>query len=422
MNESIIKQRTLFGEEIEDWEFSKANTTYLTHGIHQYPARMIPQIANRLIHRYTKQDCVIVDPFSGSGSVNLEAMLNKRNSYGFDINPLGHLIQKVKSTPIENENLDEIREYFKEKLRTNEKNPKKTEELVEFPNINLWFKDYVINKLLFIKSLFTPFKDYKIKNLLNLIFSRTVFDVANIDKEDNPYFIRSLKGNKLKLFKPIVTNTFLENLHIITKNIGEFSREVSKEDLLKYQPTFYLKDSRQWNFEDGDVNAIITSPPYGEEKNTMSYMRFAKLSLYWQGWTPQQLKELEKNSLGWSNNGNRIVNPPPSETLNELVANLDARSQENRAKEVIFFFQDYYELMKKAYSWLDETGHFCIVIGNRTAKGIPVLNDRISVELGRNIGFSHLKTYYRKIPYKVLPKHDDKTELINAESIVILKK
>ena len=91
-----IKQKTLSGEEFEDWEFANANTTYLTHGIHPYPARMIPQIASRLILRYSRQNDLIVDPFSGSGTVNLESMLNKRFSYGFDINPLAHLIQKVK--------------------------------------------------------------------------------------------------------------------------------------------------------------------------------------------------------------------------------------------------------------------------------------------------------------------------------------
>jgi hypothetical protein len=39
--------KTTKGEE--GWEYAEADTQYHVHGIHPYPARMIPQIANRLI-------------------------------------------------------------------------------------------------------------------------------------------------------------------------------------------------------------------------------------------------------------------------------------------------------------------------------------------------------------------------------------
>lgn len=416
-----IKQKTLFGEEFEDWEFAKANTTYLTHGIHPYPARMIPQIANRLIQRYSRQNDLIVDPFSGSGTVNLESMLNKRFSYGFDINPLAHLIQKVKTTPMEDETLNNISNYFKKTLSSSGINSVEMGEQPSIPNINLWFKEYVVRDLLIIKSLLNEFDIDITKNFLNLIFSKTISDVANIDKGDNPYFIRSLKAKKLDSFTPDVRRSFLTNLAFITQRTRKLSKKISDEKLIKFQPKLYLKDSRKWFFKDQIVNTIITSPPYGEEKNTMSYMRFAKLCLYWLGWKPKELKELEKRSLG-ANNGKNCKKNLKSDTLNDLINSLQSESQEKRAKEVVSFFNDYYELMKKAYFWLKNDGHFCIVIGNRSAKRIPVLNDKITTELGNDIGFSHLKTYYRNIPYKVLPKHDDKTKLINAESIIILKK
>lgn len=416
-----IKQKTLFGEEFEDWEFAKANTTYLTHGIHPYPARMIPQIANRLIQRYSKQNDLIVDPFSGSGTVNLESMLNKRYSYGFDINPLAHLIQKVKTTPIEDETLNNISNYFKKTLSSSGVEKVEIKEQPSIPNIDLWFKDYVVRDLLIIKSLLNEFDLDATKNFLNLIFSKTISDVANIDKGDNPYFIRSLKDKKLNSFNPDVRRSFLTNLNFITQRTRKLSKKISDEKLIEFKPKLYLKDSRKWFFKDQIVDAIITSPPYGEEKNTMSYMRFAKLCLYWLGWKQNELKELEKRSLGANNEKNYIKNLK-SETLNDLLSSLESKSQEKRAKEVISFFNDYYELMKKAYFWLKDDGNFCIVIGNRSAKRMPVLNDKITTELGNDIGFSHLKTYYRNIPYKFLPKHDDKTKLINAESIIILKK
>jgi DNA modification methylase len=93
-------------EEIgEDWTFAHADTQYLTHGFHPYPARMVPQIANRVITRYSKPGDLILDPFCGSGGVLVEAKLLGTNSVGVDINPLAVIIAKAKTTPIDSQPL-----------------------------------------------------------------------------------------------------------------------------------------------------------------------------------------------------------------------------------------------------------------------------------------------------------------------------
>ena len=91
-------QTTLEGKVIEDWTFARANTQDLTHGLHPYPARMIPQIAERLINRYSSENEIVLDPFCGSGTVLVESKLLGRNAIGNDINPLGTLLAKVKTT------------------------------------------------------------------------------------------------------------------------------------------------------------------------------------------------------------------------------------------------------------------------------------------------------------------------------------
>lgn len=45
------------------------DTQYLTHGLHPYPARMVPQIAKRLPQRYARENSVVLDPFCVSGGV-----------------------------------------------------------------------------------------------------------------------------------------------------------------------------------------------------------------------------------------------------------------------------------------------------------------------------------------------------------------
>ena len=82
------------------WNYAEDNTRAYTHPIHPYPAMMIPQVAGRLIDIYAKPKAVVLDPFCGSGSVLLEALIRGYDSYGIDINPLSLLISKVKTTPI----------------------------------------------------------------------------------------------------------------------------------------------------------------------------------------------------------------------------------------------------------------------------------------------------------------------------------
>jgi site-specific DNA-methyltransferase (cytosine-N4-specific) len=80
-----------------DWTFSTAKTTYLTHGLHPYPAKYIPQIPHALIHALSHQGESVADIFCGSGTTLVEAMLLGRHGIGFDANPLACLISKSKT-------------------------------------------------------------------------------------------------------------------------------------------------------------------------------------------------------------------------------------------------------------------------------------------------------------------------------------
>jgi len=84
-----------------EWTFLDVSTKKYTHAIHLYPARMHPEIARKLISRYTRnRSDVVLDPFMGSGGVLLEAILHGNDSMGIDINPFAVLLTKVKTMPI----------------------------------------------------------------------------------------------------------------------------------------------------------------------------------------------------------------------------------------------------------------------------------------------------------------------------------
>ena len=50
------------------WDFKKANTKQTTHCFHNYPAMMIPQIAEKLLFKYGNACKQLFDPYCGTGS------------------------------------------------------------------------------------------------------------------------------------------------------------------------------------------------------------------------------------------------------------------------------------------------------------------------------------------------------------------
>jgi len=83
-----------------DWDFRDAKTSYLTHGIHPYPAKFIPQIPNALIQGLSSVGDTVADIFCGSGTTLVEALLLKRHAIGLDANPLACLITKAKTSQL----------------------------------------------------------------------------------------------------------------------------------------------------------------------------------------------------------------------------------------------------------------------------------------------------------------------------------
>lgn len=413
----------------EDWDFAKAKTQKYTHGLHPYPARMVPQIAYRLIKRYSKPYDLVLDPFCGSGTVPTEAKIMRsnesakeelpRNAIGNEINPLALLLSKVKSTIYDVLELDKNVSSLLGKVedsillyrrgKYNVKIP--TEE--NFPNLNHWFKDYVVEELAVIRDCIGISDDMDFRNFANVCFSLTVRKVSNIYNPGDT-FIKRLKKEKLAKHHPKVFETFKTVLLDSVKKVKAFSRMCSKE--VEVNITF--TDARILPISSNSIDLIVTSPPYGEERNTVSYTRWSKLSSLWLGYESQWLRRFEKVSLGGKDYPSTTI---PSETLNGIMAEV-AKQAPALAKTANSFFEDYYRSLQEMERVLKPNHFCCIVIGNRSLKRRRIPMDIVTKELGEKIGLQHETTHYRKIPTKSIPWVCAKGETIAGESIIILKK
>jgi DNA modification methylase len=78
------------------------------HGFHTYPARMHPTTAARLVRASTSEGALVLDPFCGSGTVLIEAMIAGRRGVGTDLNPLAVRLATLKTARLDAAERDAI--------------------------------------------------------------------------------------------------------------------------------------------------------------------------------------------------------------------------------------------------------------------------------------------------------------------------
>jgi len=412
------------------WDFSGENSRVLIHGIHTYPAMMIPQIARRLIEEYGKKSEMNLDPFCGSGTVLVESMLHGINSYGVDINPLAILLSKVKTTPINPKLLKEEFVKLSKEILKARWNPKilQNVETPRFFNIEYWFKPKVIRELAFIKQTIDNIEDDDIKDFFYVSFSGTVRKVSNT--RGGEYKLFRIPEKKLKEWNPDAISTFLEFCKRNIKMMSDFYSSINIHKIQKGElwSKILMEDMRgKTSIPENSIDFIATSPPYGDSRTTVAYGQFSRLTLQWLGYDYDIIKRIDKTSLGGIR-PKKIKDDVPSSTLYETLEKI-SKNDEKRALDVYSFFSDFNKTVDEIDRVTRENAVICMVVGNRTVKKVNIPTDVIISELFENRGYTHLKTIVRQIPSKRLPRKSspsnikgDTVSTMNFEYIIILKK
>lgn len=412
----------------EDWTFATADTRYMTHGFHLYPARMIPQIARRLIEMFIKsREDIILDPFCGSGSVLVESMLKGNNSIGVDINPLAVLIAKVKTTPISHEVLTKTAQdiFFKKREQNN------TEfNIPNIRNLEYWFKPEVIRDLTILKEHICELEDVNtdIHNFFRVCFSLTVRKTSNVKGRE--YKLYRIHPEELKLYRPDAFKIFREIVKANINKMRSFYEELKNKPKAKAYTllgdTRNLLNIKPEILSEETVNLVVTSPPYGDSHTTVAYGQFSRYPALWLGFDEKIVMEIDDVGLG-----GRVLKEEAkleSQTLTETLDSIKEKD-EYRAKEVLAFFYDTDKCLKQiSKALIKGKSHCCFVLANRTVKRVKVLTDQILVELGTKYGLKCIETKYRDIPLKRIPWEiapenipGQKGFTMNKESIIIWK-
>lgn len=410
-----MAQKTLDDLLLDDWTFKSANTQEHIHGIHSYPARMIPQVAKKLIEKYSKPGDVILDPFCGSGGVLAEAKVSERYAIGLDINPLACFLAKVKTTPIDPRKLEHTLNELVRKLYNREN---EEIELPRFFNIEYWFKEETIRELSIIKREIKEINEKDIRDFFLASFSKTVREVSLI--KHNEYKLYRISKEKIGNYNPNTFKIFIENSISNIKRMEEFFKKSGS-----FPSLVLLANTKKIPLDNGSINLIVTSPPYGDSKTTVAYGQFSRYSSLWLGFDESLVRNVDNDGLGGKERNIKGFNSPTLEkTVNEV-----SKKNIKRAKILKSFFMDLGLCISEMERVLSKNGQACIVIGNRTVSRVKIPTDLIIAEIGKEEGLEHSNTFYRRIPTKCIPWDNapenisgNKGETIARESIIILKK
>jgi len=431
----------LISKTKEDWTFKEVKTQEFTHGLHQYPARMHPEIAKRLITKFTsKKSDLIFDPFMGSGTVLVEAMLHGNNSIGIDLNPFAVLLSTVKTIPLDAKKLETT---FKQILLNSKKDkqekitydnaPNFTSRKSKKDNLNFWYPVKNSNDLQILKNHVFLIKDKQISNFFKICFSLTTRRVSF--QKNSIYKIYRMQDDKRKEHEPDTLTEFQKICEKNIKNMKNFTEKIGTKHAIANTILGNTMDAPEI-LGTKKPTLLVTSPPYGDHQTTVAYGQFSRHPGMWLE-LPEQEELLAVDSEGLGGKKKDEIEDLQSDTLDKILKKIKKKDKEipktkthaNRAGDVYSFFKDLDNCFEKISNVLQETkSHCCFVVSNRTVRREKIPTDEICVELAKKYGFTHIDTIYRTIANKAMSLKNAPENItnfsgdtMNQESIIIWK-
>jgi DNA modification methylase len=441
-------------------EFVKTNTNesrsdVYTHYIHSYPAKMFPYIPLFFysVPQLCSPDGVVLDPFCGSGTTLLESLIHPvfpRDSLGVEINPIGRLIAKVKTTPIDTEILQDKIGKIKKRAKTfSGLKPNVTSKKLKF-----WFSESAIIELNKIKCLIEEQEDSfaDADDFLWLSFSSIVrrasladpfipppvlLKLSKYEKTATKYMYLSNYLNKAR--KPSLTNAYFnsieknfDRLQQINKKlyndksapkasiIWDNAKQIKSAPILKKG---ILKKDRAKPLGSKSVDLILTSPPY---LTAQKYVRTLTLELLWLDLlNEKEIGCLDRETIGTERSPLKEANISQEtniKSVDDLVKWSLLKSRE-RSVIILNYFLGMQQSISEMYRVLKNDSYAIIVIGNNEVLGRKVETYSLIIDIAISAGFKLELVLVDKIRGRgMITRRHETGGLIKDEYAIVLKK
>ena len=355
-----------------DFDFAGSVTKHLTHALHPYPAKFIPQITNALIREFSSSGDTVADVFCGSGTTLVEALVLNRHAIGFDANPLACLVSKAKTTRFtaeEKPTLLSLAEKAKQQAETIASAGKtlfhpSSQFVSGAPRpsgqaLDFWFEPFVVEELAEILGWCRALQTEGARTVALAAFSSIVVTVSKQDSDTR--YVRREKN----ISAGDTMTRFARALKTSVSAVDEFSgrvgnnlhREVNHANILEQpsSPAFDL---------------LVCSPPY---PNAFSYHLYHMTRMLWLGMDQLRFKREEIGShRKYSAKG------PNGATA-----------------------QTFQDEMHKVFAWirvhLKARAFACFVVGDSIIRGELINNADLIAAAGASEGFTEIGRVVRRL-------------------------
>lgn len=426
-----------------------------THYVHSYPAKMFSYIPAFFfsIPELCPPDGVVLDPLCGSGTVLLESLVHpfyKRNVYGVEINPMGRLIAKVKTTPL---NEGKLEKRINHLLELAKKSGDIKVSLPESKKIEFWFLKRAIRRLSKLKySIEEEGKDDDYKDFFWVCFSSMIRKVSRADPfipppvllkirkyKNSPgkreFLLRFLKQAEnpdvIGLFKNTVQKNFerIKSLNRIKEvQKGKIKARVIWDDVqhikigkLGKKGTLIKNNARA--LPSNSIDLVVTSPPY---LTAQKYIRTQRLELLWLGETSEDdISRLEKEIIGSERVSLKEIDFAEGTGIRSIDTLIEWASSKSpqRAAMLFKYFLQMKQAMSEIHRVLKDEGYAIVVIGNNKVLGRAVGTYKLLIDVATFSGFELKLTLKDKIRGRgMITRRHNTGGLIKEEFIVVLRK
>jgi DNA modification methylase len=442
----------------EDWSFANlkpSQTLWGPHGYHRYPAKFIPQLARRLIENYSSPAALVGDPFLGSATTGIEALRTGRAFWGADINPVALLISQAKCNPIDNQMLNNAWRELDEQLyalpRVGRRALTKSEQTSVLA-INImrasseerlayWFPSAHKAALEQLLQLITGLQNPTIRTFFLCAFS-------NILRSCSIWLSGSTKPQKdlTKILSDPVDNFRRQARDMMRRNDayrGDLLQSNINPALLDSHYTIELQDARCLQLRDGQLDLIVTSPPYA---TCYQYLELHQLTQLWfEKYRIIEPSDLQQACIGGK--GVSIRKQQTSDSSTGAKAADDALAKlatlrtghlfytvDREIRALRYYFQDMRAAIEEMTYVLAKGKYLVLIVGNSCKRGINIPTSAALTEMAKASGLVFERKIVRKIPARVLVSTRDKktgrfssvaqsdTQVYPEEDILIFKR
>lgn len=252
-----------------EWKESVPNADSRLHQLAPYIGKLKPIIARHILQRFTAPDEIVLDCFSGSGTVPLEALLLGRRVLAFDSNPYAITLTRAKlEAPA---SLEVAIQKLTQRLTAAELRPwYNTNEIPDWVR-KFFHPETLQNALRFADECLENDDQFLLACLLSILHHQRPGFLSYPSSHLVPY-LRDKKFPQSEYPELYKERTLTPRLTAKLQRIYRGGVEVNRAGVLKVGQVGVADLAL-----DCEVDAIVTSPPY---MNALDYVRDNRLRMW----------------------------------------------------------------------------------------------------------------------------------------------